>query len=155
MFRRAVLLHLNPGISERFVLKFRTESGASEEDTVVLVLKSRTNFARNFVWVSGATVRDLNAVTMRLNPGKQRSVIPAFECSVTADAAACTGSFAKKQPIKALLSPEIAGNLWKQNITIADQYNKPSRFTVFVSYEWTSIPTSTATSSSGTQSMCR
>jgi hypothetical protein len=49
-------------------------------------------------------------------------------------------SIAKNQPIKAQLSPEIAGSVWKQNIAIADQYNKPGKFTAFVSYEWTSMP---------------
>lgn len=50
------------------------------------------------------------------------------------------GSIAKNQPIKALLDPEITGSVWKQNIAIADQYNKPGKFTAFVSYEWTSMP---------------
>jgi hypothetical protein len=50
------------------------------------------------------------------------------------------GSIAKREPIKELLNPEIMGSVWKQNIAIADQYNKPGKFTAFVSYEWTSMP---------------
>jgi hypothetical protein len=50
------------------------------------------------------------------------------------------GSLAKNEPIKELLSPELTGSVWKQNIAIADQYNKPGKFTAFVSYEWTSMP---------------
>lgn len=50
------------------------------------------------------------------------------------------GSLAKKQPIKELLSPEIAGTVWKKNIEIADKYYKPGKFTTFVAYEWTSAP---------------
>jgi hypothetical protein len=52
------------------------------------------------------------------------------------------GSIAKNEPIKELLNPELTGSVWKQNIQIADQYNKPGKFTAFVSYEWTSMPNS-------------
>lgn len=50
------------------------------------------------------------------------------------------GSLAKHEPIKELLSPEIAGTVWKRNIEIADKYYKPGKFTTFVAYEWTSAP---------------
>ena len=50
------------------------------------------------------------------------------------------GSLAKNEPIKELVSPEIAGTVWKKNIEIADKYNQPGKFTAFVSYEWTSAP---------------
>ena len=50
------------------------------------------------------------------------------------------GSLAKNEPIEELLNPEIMNSIWKQNIAIADQYNKPGKFTAFVSYEWTSMP---------------
>src|SRR5262245_1505551 len=52
------------------------------------------------------------------------------------------GSLAKHEPIKELLSPEIAGSVWKKNIGIADQYYKPGKFTTFAAYEWTSAPNS-------------
>jgi len=43
-----------------------------------------------------------------------------------------------KPPIKAFMSPEVAGTIWKQNIEIADKHNKPGEFTAFCSYEYTS-----------------
>jgi len=43
-------------------------------------------------------------------------------------------------PVKALMSPEVAGSVWKDNIRIADENNKPGKFTAFCSYEWTSNP---------------
>jgi hypothetical protein len=52
------------------------------------------------------------------------------------------GSLAKHEPIKELVSPEIAGSVWKKNIAIADKYNQPGKFTTFVAYEWTSAPNS-------------
>lgn len=44
------------------------------------------------------------------------------------------------KPIKELLSPDVAGNIWKEINAIADRYNKPGKFTAFCSYEWTSTP---------------
>jgi hypothetical protein len=49
-------------------------------------------------------------------------------------------SLGKNQPIPELLSPEIKNTVWKETIAIADEYNKPGKFTAFVSYEWTSMP---------------
>jgi hypothetical protein len=43
-----------------------------------------------------------------------------------------------KPPVKALMSPEVAGSIWKQNVQIADANNHPGKFTAFCSYEWTS-----------------
>jgi hypothetical protein len=43
-------------------------------------------------------------------------------------------------PIKALMSPEIAGSVWKRNVETAEQANVPGKFTTFCSYEWTSMP---------------
>jgi hypothetical protein len=51
-------------------------------------------------------------------------------------------SMIKNQPIKELVSPEVAGSVWKQNNDIANQFNKPGKFTAFCSYEWTSTPNS-------------
>ena len=50
------------------------------------------------------------------------------------------GSILKNEPIKELVSPEVAGNVWKQVIGIADKYYQPGKFTTFVAYEWTSTP---------------
>jgi Protein of unknown function (DUF3604) len=44
------------------------------------------------------------------------------------------------KPDKALMSPQIAETVWKQNIELADKANDPGKFTVFCSYEWTSMP---------------
>jgi hypothetical protein len=49
-------------------------------------------------------------------------------------------SLVKQQPIEELRSPEVAGNVWKENVDIADKYYKPGKFTTFASYEWTSAP---------------
>ncbi len=43
-------------------------------------------------------------------------------------------------PVKALMSPEVAGSIWKENVRIADENNHPGRFTAFCSYEYTSAP---------------
>jgi len=43
-------------------------------------------------------------------------------------------------PVKAFMSPEIAGSIWKKNVDIADANNHPGKFTAFCSYEWTSMP---------------
>jgi hypothetical protein len=44
------------------------------------------------------------------------------------------------KPIKALVSPDVAGSIWKENNAIADKANEPGKFTAFCSYEWTSTP---------------
>ena len=43
-------------------------------------------------------------------------------------------------PVKALMSPEIAGTVWKRNVELANKANEPGKFTAFCSYEWTSMP---------------
>ena len=49
-------------------------------------------------------------------------------------------SMIKNEPIKELVSPEVAGNVWKQVVAIADKYYQPGKFTIFAAYEWTSTP---------------
>ena len=49
-------------------------------------------------------------------------------------------SLTSKPPIKAFMSPEVAGTIWKENVKIADENNHPGKFTAFCSYEWTSMP---------------
>jgi len=43
-------------------------------------------------------------------------------------------------PVKAFMSPEVAGTIWKDTVRIADENNHPGRFTAFCSYEFTSQP---------------
>jgi len=52
------------------------------------------------------------------------------------------GTVLSSPPIPALMSPEIAGEVWKKNIAFAEQANEPGTFTAFCSYEWTSTPNS-------------
>ena len=47
-------------------------------------------------------------------------------------------SLTSKPPIKAFMSPEVAGTIWKENVKIADENNHPGEFTAFCSYEYTS-----------------
>jgi Protein of unknown function (DUF3604) len=47
-------------------------------------------------------------------------------------------SLVSKPPIKAFMTPQIAGTVWKENVKIADENNKPGKFTAFCSYEYTS-----------------
>jgi len=43
-----------------------------------------------------------------------------------------------KPPVKAFMTPEVAGSIWKENTEIADKANEPGKFTAFCSYEFTS-----------------
>jgi uncharacterized protein DUF3604 len=43
-------------------------------------------------------------------------------------------------PVKALVSPKVTATVWKENVRIAEEQNKPGKFTAFCSYEWTSMP---------------
>ena len=43
-------------------------------------------------------------------------------------------------PVKAFMSPKVAGSIWSDNVRIADENNHPGKFTAFCSYEWTSMP---------------
>jgi hypothetical protein len=45
-----------------------------------------------------------------------------------------------KPPIKAFMTPQVAGSVWKDTVRIADENNHPGKFTAFCSYEWTSMP---------------
>jgi len=49
-------------------------------------------------------------------------------------------TLASGPPVKALMSPEITGSVWKKNVELAEQANVPGKFTAFCSYEWTSMP---------------
>ena len=61
-------------------------------------------------------------------PGDQQKVFLYLLCSTS------------KPPIKAFMTPEVAGTIWKENVKIADENNHPGKFTAFCSYEWTSMP---------------
>ena len=43
-------------------------------------------------------------------------------------------------PVKAFMDPKITSTVWKENVKIADENNRPGKFTAFCSYEWTSMP---------------
>jgi len=47
-------------------------------------------------------------------------------------------SLVSKPPIKAFMSPKVLGTIWKENVQIANEENKPGQFTAFCSYEFTS-----------------
>jgi hypothetical protein len=47
-------------------------------------------------------------------------------------------SLVSKPPIKAFMTPEVAGTIWKENVDIANKNNHPGKFTAFCSYEYTS-----------------
>ena len=49
-------------------------------------------------------------------------------------------SLTSAPPIKAFMTPKVAGTIWKENVQIADANNKPGKFTAFCAYEWTSMP---------------
>jgi hypothetical protein len=49
-------------------------------------------------------------------------------------------SLAKKQPVKELADPKVAGAVWKENVALAEKYYQPGKFTTFPGYEWTSTP---------------
>ena len=49
-------------------------------------------------------------------------------------------SLTSRPPIKAFMTPEVAGSIWKENVKIADANNHPGKFTAFCSYEWTAMP---------------
>ncbi len=49
-------------------------------------------------------------------------------------------SMIENKPIQELISPAVAGSVWKENNAIADAANEPGKFTAFCSYEWTSTP---------------
>ena len=47
-------------------------------------------------------------------------------------------SLTSKPPIKAFMSPQVAGTVWKENVRLADENNHPGKFTAFCSFEYTS-----------------
>ena len=47
-------------------------------------------------------------------------------------------SILSQPPIKAFMTPEVAGTIWKENVDIANTNNQPGKFTAFCSYEFTS-----------------
>src|SRR5215510_4920071 len=40
---------------------------------------------------------------------------------------------ASSPPVKAFMTPQVAGTIWKENVNIADQNNHPGKFTAFCS----------------------
>ena len=88
-------------------------------------------------------------VNLANEPGSAVSKIPAAEPLILKArtkeemervALYAINTLASGPPIKALMAPEIAGEVWKRNVALADQANEPGKFTAFCSYEWTSMP---------------
>src|SRR5206468_9252889 len=87
-------------------------------------------------------------VNMANEPGSPVSKIPAAQPLIlkartkeemTRVALYAINVLASGPPVKALMSPEIAGSVWKRNVALADEANVPGKFTAFCSYEWTSM----------------
>jgi hypothetical protein len=49
-------------------------------------------------------------------------------------------SLTSKPPIKAFMTPAVAGTVWQETVKAAEENNHPGRFTALCSYEWTSMP---------------
>uniref|UniRef100_UPI003F27A276 DUF3604 domain-containing protein n=1 Tax=Rhizobium sp. F40D2 TaxID=3453141 RepID=UPI003F27A276 len=89
----------------------------------------------------------VGTVALANTPGSAISKLPIAQKLIVKDPADITriylwlgGTIVDKDPIKELISPEVAGSVWKQNVDMADQANEPGKFTAFCSYEWTSTP---------------
>jgi hypothetical protein len=99
-------------------------------------------------WVA-VTDHSEYAGTVRLanEPGSAISKLPiAKKLKVSSDAdiqrifAWLGDSLAKKQPVKELVDPQVAGSVWKENVALADRFYRPGKFTTFPAYEWTPTP---------------
>jgi hypothetical protein len=97
----------------------------------------------------GVTDHSEYAGTVKLanTPGTAMSKLPVAEKLKVRDAADVQRIYlwlgttiVDRKPIKELVSPEVAGNVWKENNGSADRANQPGKFTAFCSYEWTSTP---------------
>ena len=89
----------------------------------------------------------VGVMTLANTPGSALSKLPIAQRLKVKDPADIpkifswlAGTIATKEPVKELVDPVVAGSVWKQNVAIADKYNKPGVFTAFCSYEWTSMP---------------
>ena len=97
----------------------------------------------------GVTDHSEYAGTVRLSndPSSPLSKLPIAEKLKVHDAADIQriylwlgASMIDGKPISELVKPEVAGTVWAENNKIADEYNKPGKFTAFCAYEWTSTP---------------
>jgi hypothetical protein len=98
---------------------------------------------------AGVTDHSEYAGTVRLSndPSSPLSKLPIAEKLKVHDAADIQRiylwlgtSMVEGKPIPELVKPEVAGTVWAENNKIADEYNKPGKFTAFCAYEWTSTP---------------
>jgi hypothetical protein len=91
-------------------------------------------------------------VTKQANtPGSYVSSLPEAQPMIMKDPASAAEQnavfsyllkLAASAPVKAFMDPKVTSTVWKENVKIADEQNKPGKFTAFCSYEWTSMPDS-------------
>ena len=98
---------------------------------------------------AGVTDHSEYAGTVRLSndPSSPLSKLPIAEKLKVHDAADIQriylwlgATMIEGKPIPELVKQEVAGTVWAENNKIADEYNKPGKFTAFCAYEWTSTP---------------
>lgn len=89
----------------------------------------------------------VGTVALANTPGSDISKLPIAQKLIVHDPADVQriylwlgGTIVDRKPIEELISPEVAGSVWKQNVQMADEANEPGKFTAFCSYEWTSTP---------------
>jgi hypothetical protein len=89
----------------------------------------------------------VGTVALANTPGSEISKLPIAEKLKVRDAADIQrvylllgNSMIEGKPIKELISPQVAGSVWKENVAIANAANEPGKFSAFCSYEWTSTP---------------
>ena len=84
-------------------------------------------------------------VTRQANtPGSYVSTLPAAQPMIMKDQSSQEEQqqvfsyllkLAGSAPVKAFMDPKVTSTVWKENVRLADEANKPGKFTAFCSYE--------------------